>query len=105
MGLCFPRAAEEQGYPDGSTVDSDGCPWNAEWGGGRVVRYTPEERLDRVVAIPCSQADTLRLWRARPFHALCDERPHRPQRSQARRRAKMLQILEMPPAAERDVAR
>ena len=52
----FVEAARDHGYPDGSTVDADGCLWNAKWGGGRVVRYTPEGRLDRVVAIPCSQA-------------------------------------------------
>ncbi len=28
--------------PDGSCIDADGCLWNAEWGGSRLVRYNPE---------------------------------------------------------------
>jgi sugar lactone lactonase YvrE len=38
--------------PDGSTIDSDGCLWNAEWGSGCVRQYTPDGRLAREVAVP-----------------------------------------------------
>ncbi|RYY76583.1 MAG: SMP-30/gluconolactonase/LRE family protein [Gammaproteobacteria bacterium] len=28
--------------PDGSCIDAEGCLWNAEWGGSRLVRYNAE---------------------------------------------------------------
>ncbi|TDR92922.1 SMP-30/gluconolactonase/LRE family protein [Enterovirga rhinocerotis] len=41
--------------PDGSTVDADGCVWNAEMAAGRVVRYTPRGVVDTIVELPTSQ--------------------------------------------------
>jgi sugar lactone lactonase YvrE len=40
------------GRPDGSCVDSDGCLWNAEYGAWRVVRYTPQGKVDRTLDVP-----------------------------------------------------
>jgi sugar lactone lactonase YvrE len=45
-------AAPHPGFPDGSCVDADGCLWNAEFGGGRIVRYTPQGKVDRVLQVP-----------------------------------------------------
>lgn len=43
------------GKPDGSAVDSDGCIWSTRSGAGRLARFTPEGRLDRIVPLPVSQ--------------------------------------------------
>lgn len=44
-----------RGSPDGSTVDADGCLWNAEWGGNRVTRYAPDGRVLAHHPVPASQ--------------------------------------------------
>lgn len=41
--------------PDGSAVDVDGFVWNAQWGASRVVRYSPDGEIDRVIDMPVSQ--------------------------------------------------
>ncbi|SDK22395.1 SMP-30/gluconolactonase/LRE family protein [Streptomyces indicus] len=48
----FVEIEPEAGYPDGLTVDADGCVWVALWDGGQVRRYTPDGRLDRVLRLP-----------------------------------------------------
>jgi sugar lactone lactonase YvrE len=40
------------GRPDGGTVDSDGCYWQAGVGGWQIYRITPEGRLDRTIDLP-----------------------------------------------------
>jgi sugar lactone lactonase YvrE len=56
MPLEWERFARlDRGSPDGSTIDSEGCLWNAQWGASRVTRYTPEGKVDRVVETPVTR--------------------------------------------------
>ena len=40
--------------PDGSCIDAEGFIWNAEYAGGRVVRYAPSGEIDRRIDLPVS---------------------------------------------------
>jgi sugar lactone lactonase YvrE len=53
IGVQRPFArTQAPAIPDGSTVDADGCLWNAEYDGWRIVRYAPGGTIDRVVDLP-----------------------------------------------------
>ncbi len=49
----FARIGADEGIPDGSTVDAEGCLWSTHWNGGRVTRYRPDGSVERVVETPC----------------------------------------------------
>ena len=51
----FVDTSGHPGHPDGSAIDADGCLWNAEYGGSRVVRYTPQGQIDRTIEFPVTQ--------------------------------------------------
>lgn len=51
----FARVDGDTGEPDGSCVDAEGNLWNAQWGRGRVVCYTPDGAVLRVLPLPASQ--------------------------------------------------
>lgn len=48
----FAELDDADASPDGSIVDAEGYLWNAQWGAARIVRYHPDGRVDRVIALP-----------------------------------------------------
>ncbi len=48
----FVSYAEDEGMPDGLTVDAEGCLWVAHWGGARVTRVSPAGERLKVVDVP-----------------------------------------------------
>ena len=48
----------EGGFPDGMTVDDEGCLWVALWAGGAVHRYSPAGELLAVVEVDAPQVSS-----------------------------------------------
>ena len=55
----FLRFDGRHGWPDGSTVDAEGCLWVAFFGGWGVRRYAPDGSLLMTVDLPCSNVTKL----------------------------------------------
>ena len=51
----FATKGEGSGVPDGSSVDAEGFVWNAVFDAGCLMRYAPDGRVDRTVALPVSR--------------------------------------------------
>lgn len=47
------------GYPDGATVDEEDHIWSAEVFRGRLVRISPDGKLDRVVGLPVTSITSI----------------------------------------------
>lgn len=46
---------DDEGIPDGMTVDAEGYLWSAQWYGAQVVRYDPQGKVERRLAMPIQQ--------------------------------------------------
>ncbi|QXH44887.1 SMP-30/gluconolactonase/LRE family protein [Pseudomonas xanthosomatis] len=72
----FVDMRQHPGRPDGATVDAEGCYWICAIDAGKVLRFTPEGKLDRTLELPvkkptmCAfggpQLDTLFVTSIRP---------------------------------------
>jgi sugar lactone lactonase YvrE len=51
----FLRFGERDGYPDGMTVDSEGCLWIAFWDGWSIRRYSPDGEWLESIRVPVSR--------------------------------------------------
>ncbi len=47
------------GAADGSTVDAEGCVWNALVYDGRLVRYSPDGKVDREIEMPVKKVTSV----------------------------------------------
>lgn len=47
--ITLPKGVIE---PDGLTVDSEGCIWEAQWNSGHIFRFSPNGQLDRKIKMP-----------------------------------------------------
>jgi sugar lactone lactonase YvrE len=48
----FVEVLEDEGWPDGLTIDAEGFVWSAHYGGSRITRYDPDGKIERVVELP-----------------------------------------------------
>ena len=48
----FVQVPEEEGFPDGLTVDSEGYLWSCHWDGWRITRYSSTGEVDSVISMP-----------------------------------------------------
>jgi D-xylonolactonase len=55
----FVRVAEEDGFPDGITLDADGQLWSAQWDGSCLIRYRPDGTEDFHIAFPVKKVSSL----------------------------------------------
>ena len=51
----FASIPEDEGVPDGATVDEDGFVWCAHMFGGKVSRFAPDGSVERTIQLPVPQ--------------------------------------------------
>ena len=49
------KLEDNDGFPDGLTVDKEGYIWLAHWGGGKITRFKPSGNVDYILKLPVPQ--------------------------------------------------
>jgi len=57
----FARIPDDEGFPDGLTVDSEGCVWCSHYAGGRVTRFATDGTRLEVLRLPVENVTSLCL--------------------------------------------
>jgi D-xylonolactonase len=57
----FATVSDEEGLPDGLTVDAAGFVWSAQWYGAQVVRYDPDGKIERRIPMPAKQVSSVQF--------------------------------------------
>ncbi len=47
------------GAADGSTVDAEGCLWNAQVYDGKLIRYSPDGKVERIIQMPVKKVTSV----------------------------------------------
>ncbi|MCC6168536.1 MAG: SMP-30/gluconolactonase/LRE family protein [Caldilineaceae bacterium] len=55
----FVDSGDEEGVPDGMTVDAEGYVWSARWDGYRLTRYAPDGSEERRVLFPAKKVSSV----------------------------------------------
>jgi D-xylonolactonase len=55
----FVKTPDDEGVPDGMTVDAEGYVWGARWDGGCMVRYAPDGTEERRVLFPAKKVSSV----------------------------------------------
>jgi sugar lactone lactonase YvrE len=53
------KIPDNEGIPDGMTVDAEGCIWSAQWYGYCIARYSPEGELLLKIHVPSGQTSSV----------------------------------------------
>jgi sugar lactone lactonase YvrE len=55
----FIEIEDGAGFPDGTTIDAEGCLWVALWRGWAIRRYSPQGELLETISLPCANVTKL----------------------------------------------